>query len=145
MGLPDPLSEPHPLGGLAELGFDQRGQPLDLLALVPIGDDGEHRRVIAAGDEFDLLAIAQGLELRDELGVVLQEPFEQGPRVVQGDADAGMAREDLEKRQVGAGVGLLDDPVPVPEGLVVVHPQGEVDGRLIGEEHGESLWSRSAG
>ena len=50
-----------------------------------------------------------------------------GPAVVEGEADAGMALEGLEHRQVGPVVRLGDDPAEVADRLVVVEGQGERD------------------
>jgi hypothetical protein len=44
---------------------------------------------------------------------------------VEGEADAGMALEGLEHRQVGVVVRLGDHPAEIPDGLVVMKRQRE--------------------
>ena len=55
------------------------------------------------------------------------QPLEERTRVVEGEADARVALEGLDHRQVGVAVGLLDDPAEVADRLVVVEGQGEGD------------------
>ena len=55
------------------------------------------------------------------------EPLCQWPAGVEGEANAGVLLEKVEHRQVGIAVGLLDDPVEVADGLVVMENKHEAD------------------
>ena len=55
------------------------------------------------------------------------DPVEEGAAVVEGELDARVALERLEHRQIGALVGLGDDPAEVADRLVVVERQCQSD------------------
>ena len=78
-------------------------------------------------DDLDLAAIREGREAGDELRSLGAEPLEQGTGVVESDANAGVALEGLDHRQVGAVVGLGDDPAEVADRLMVVERESQAD------------------
>src|SRR6185369_16668877 len=121
------LGEPGAARPAAEGRLDLVGHPAELADAVALGQGGENGLVPATADDLDLAALGEGRETGDEVGSLRAEPGEEGAGVVEGKADPGMALEGADHREVGAVVGLGDDPAEVADRLVVVERQRQRD------------------
>ncbi|MNS13223.1 hypothetical protein D3C72_448110 [compost metagenome] len=135
VGLPDAAGQPGAHGLGADVVLNLAGVLANLTDLVGVRNGREDRLVVAAGDELDLAALDHGLQARDELGVVLGQPGQQVAGVVEGHVHARVPLEHVDERQVRVLVAVLNHPVPVADGLVVVDTQSQVDLVLVGEQH----------
>ena len=70
----------------------------------------------------------QARQAVEVVGMMPIEPFGQGAAGVQGQSDAGVAFEHLQKRQIAVAVRLLDHAVEIADGLMVVQDEDEADG-----------------
>ena len=126
-GLPDPLGQPQTLGRGPEALRQEPREPGDLAQLVGIGNGGQDRLIVAAGQQLQLSAPRHGPGARSVLGMVRLEPVPQDARVVERERDFRMTVPGLEHRQVGALCGFLEDRVEIPDRLVIVEREQERD------------------
>ena len=94
---------------------------------VALGERGEDRLVQAAAQQLDLAARHERPQPGEELRALGGKPLEQGTGVVEREADARVALQRLEHRQVGAVVDLGEHPAEVAHRLVVVDREGQRD------------------
>ena len=92
----------------------------DLRALVAVGNDGHDRFVEAAAHQFHLSALDERGESREEIGMMLLDPFQQETGIVQPDPDSGMDFQHVEKGAVRLAISLFDDVIEVSDRLVRV-------------------------
>jgi hypothetical protein len=59
------------------------------------------------------------------------EPFEEASGIVEADAKKGMTEEELNKRQIGFLVGVLDYAVEISDWLVRVNYEGQIKTRHV--------------
>ena len=125
--LPDALRQPRAArtasGDLGHLGCHPRQLP-DPIAL---GQRRQHWLVIAAAQQLDLVAPHERAQPFDEVRPLRSQPLQQRARVMERQADARMALEGLEHRQVGLAVDVGKHPAEVADRLVVMDRQGERD------------------
>ena len=124
-GLPHPLGQPHAARANAELGLQERAQPLDLTPLVGVGQDGEDRLVESTGQQLDAAAGGELTEQVERRPGMRAQPLEQAARAVHGEPHFGAGAEPLEERPVGMLGGLGENAVEVPDRLVVVNAEAE--------------------
>jgi hypothetical protein len=74
-----------------------------------------------------LASVNQGLEAGDKIGFIRFQPFQKGPAVVQGDAKSRVLFEGFEKGAVTLFPPLLEDPVEIPNGLVIMNGKKQID------------------
>ncbi len=127
VGLPDPLSQPGPCGLVAEVISHRLGELLYLASLVGIVEGHQDGLVVAAGHHLYLAASHQCPDALDQLRPVLGHPIAQRPRVMKGHLDGGVALQCFDHRLVSLMAALLEDPIEVPHGLMIVDGQGKVD------------------
>jgi hypothetical protein len=123
--LPDPLRQPHPARAHAELLHQKGGEPLDLSALVAIGQHGEDRLVEPAREELDLAAGDRLAEQIEGRARVLAKPREQAPGAVDAQPQLAAPPDELEERPVRALRRLDQHRVEVSDRLMVVHAEAE--------------------
>jgi hypothetical protein len=100
----------------------------DELILLAFGRDGDEDRLIeAAADQFDLGALDESAEEVEVFGMMALDPLEERAGIVQADADVGMAREDLDEREIGNAVVALEYVVEVPDRLVRVEDEEKME------------------
>ena len=131
--LPDAFGEPQTGRRLPELLLEKARELVDLAALIGVEDHRQNRLVVAAGDHLDLAAIAQRAKPRHVLGPVCDDPVEEAAGVVERDANTRMAFERGEHRFVRLLVDLLDDEAVVPDRLVIVEHDAEMQARHTGD------------
>ena len=128
VGLPHALGQPHAARPHAELLDEELGQPLDLAALVTIRQDGQDRLVEAAGEELHAPAAHDLAEQVEGGPGVLAQPLQQAARAVHGQPHLGPGLQAREERVIGQLGRLAENPVEVPDRLVVVDAEAEVQG-----------------
>ena len=112
---------------MAEVPLDLVGHPHQLGDPVALGNGRQDRLEVAASEDLHLAACRDGANAFDEIGMLTDQPFEQGARVMKAHPDARMPLEGFDHRQVRGDVRFLDDPPEVADGLVVVEGQSKAD------------------
>src|SRR5262249_39493416 len=100
-------------------------QPLDLSALVLVGQDGQDRLVETAGEHFDLTTGDHFAEQIEGGRRTLAQPFEQAAREVNGQARVRMGEDALQERAIGVLGRVLQHRLEVAHGLVVVDAEAQ--------------------
>ena len=137
-GLPDALGEPEPLGAPAEVALDRLAHFADLAEAVARRDAREDRLVVTAGEKLESAGLAEGAQAGDEIGVALQEKIEQRPRYVHRDAQARVALQDFDEREVGVTQGILENFAKVANRLVVMNTEDQGAGLRHGDSRGKA-------
>ena len=125
--LPDTLGQPGAGRFLAEFFAEVFAHAMNLLDLVLRRNGNEDRFVEAATDHFHLLARGKFAKLLQELRMAQFEPFEQRTCIMESHADARVPRQAIDERQIGALVGLLEHGIKIPDRLVAMDQEDEME------------------
>jgi hypothetical protein len=98
--LPDAFRQPRPARPPAEQRLELVGHPDELADPVTLRQGREDGLVPAAPDDLDLAPLHEAGKAVDERRPLRPDPGEERPAVVEAEADAGIALERLEHRQV---------------------------------------------
>jgi hypothetical protein len=93
---------------------------------------------IPAADHFDLAVSYQRFQALEIFGAVLFDPGEQRAGIMEADVDTGVLRKSLDKGQVAAHIGLLENMAEVAARLMGVYEQNQMELR----RHGDGAFSR---
>src|SRR5712692_6879419 len=121
--LPGALGEPEPPRGCAETAVQPAREQRDLAYRVTVRDDREDRLVETAAEDLDLVSHDELREPVEERWLLLLEPLQQWPRVVQRQPDVRVPLQEIEEWPVAALVRLAEDMGEVSHRLVVVNAQ----------------------
>src|SRR5579864_3260837 len=124
--LPNTLGEPRAARALSKMKRNIIRQALNLLTRILSGDSNQNWLVKTAAQEFYLSALDKSFQILEIFRMSLFEPFQQPSRIVQADAKKRMTEEQLNKRQIGFLVGVLDYGVEIAVGLVRVNQKDEI-------------------
>ena len=134
-----------PCGRAPEDVLDGRPHPAELADPVTFGKRREHRLVVGAAEDLDLVAFDQRAETVDRIGSFGDQPIEQGPRVVERQPDVRVPLERIDHRRVGLLEDLREDPAEVPDRLMVVECERQRDARRRHDRQPASVTSGSSG
>ena len=126
-GIPHPLGQPHPADARLQSALEPRGVAADLADTVARREHRQDRLVERPTDNLDLAFVSEAREPVEILRMVGVEPFGKRATGVDGDADAGVALEEIEERLVGILPGLFEDAVEIADRLMVVDHEDEPD------------------
>ena len=107
------------------------GECLDLTDAIPLGDHGQDRLEEPAAQDLDPARLDQGAEAGDVVGMPVDQPFQERPGGVQHERYFRIAFEHVEKRLIAGAIGLLEDPVEITHGLVVMQRENQANLRHV--------------
>ena len=127
LGLPDALGEPRAARTNAKMLFDVSGKAGNLFASVFVGDRDQDGFVEAAADDFDLAGTHEGAENVEIFRMRAFDPLEKRTGIMEAGADRGVAREDLDEREIGGCVGAFDYVIKITDRLMGVNQEDEFE------------------
>lgn len=93
-----------------------------------LGRNGDEDRFVkSATDDFNLATGDEFVEAMEIFGMRAFDPFEQGPGIVETEANRGMPREKFDKRQVAILVGAFDYVFEISNRLMGVNQRNEFE------------------
>ena len=125
--LPDALGQPRAARPGLEMLFGVCSQTRDLLPTIFGRNRHQDRLVKAAADDFDLSRGSQRAKFVEIFRMHALQPFKQRARIVQADADRGMAFKYFDERQVGIPVCAFEHSVEIADRLVGVDQEDELE------------------
>ena len=126
--IPHPFRQPHAADPGVEAALEPGGVAADLADPIAWREHRQNRLVERPADNLDLAFVGQPRQPVEILRVVGVEPLGERAAGVDGDADAGVALEEIEERLVGILPGLFEDAIEVADRLMVVDHEDEPDG-----------------
>ena len=129
--LPHTFRQPQSARRHAEVRPDVVGQFADLSQLVAVRNNGKNRLVEAPGHHLDLPSFHESTQPIEKVGMVSLDPLQQDPGVVLCYTDPRVLFESFQEGQVSSLVGILENEVEIPHGLVIVNADGKVNGAHV--------------
>ena len=123
--IPRPLGQPEAAGDRPEPVVQPLREERDLSHRVAVRNHRQDRLVESAAQQLDLIGHHELGEPVQETRLFLLEPLQQRARVVQGQPDARVLLQQIEKGAVAAIIGHAEHVAEIPHRLVVVNAEQE--------------------
>ncbi len=125
--LPYTFGEPRSGRGRTKVADEVFAHARDLFGLILGRYGSENRFVKTTANQLDLAEAGELTQAIEEFRMALLEPFEERARVVQTEANGGMASDALNEREIGALVGLFKHAIEITDGLMTMDQKNEME------------------
>jgi hypothetical protein len=127
--LPNSLGKPCTTRSGREMFLNVISQPSNLLVTIIVRDGDKDGLVKSPADDFHLAAFHKCAQMAEIFWMGALKPFEERSSVVQAQANRRVAREYLEKRQIGFLVRGFEHIVEIADRLMRVNNQNQLEFR----------------
>ena len=117
-GIPDAFGAPQSANIAVEMGFDVVTCQLDLIPDIFKGNDRQDGFVETASQEFNLVTARQLPEQVKKIRLIVFEPFQQRPGIVQGHPDLRIILQHVQEGEVTVPAALFKDTMVISDRLV---------------------------